>query len=100
MDIETPSQTAETPSKKTPQNNSSFTPTPEQTVTPDFEQDALLESLMVKGGKVLNPEAELSKLKIEFGKGSTDYSGEEIGDWEFDELEQDLKTSDSSKSQV
>ncbi|XP_068637650.1 uncharacterized protein [Aristolochia californica] len=38
----------------------------------------------------LDPAAELAKLESEFGSVSRDYTTDEIGGWEFDELEQEL----------
>lgn len=42
----------------------------------------------------LDAEAELAKLESEFGKVGRDYSTEEVGDWEFDELERELRSGD------
>lgn len=38
-------------------------------------------------------ESELAKLEQEFGESGRDYTSEEVGGWEFDELEQELRSS-------
>lgn len=48
------------------------------------------KSPVVKGDQVLDTEAELAKLESEFGKVNREYTAEEIGGWEFDELEKEL----------
>ncbi|KAJ6834613.1 uncharacterized protein M6B38_333610 [Iris pallida] len=40
----------------------------------------------------MDTESELAKLEQEFGEVNKDYSTEEIGGWEFDELEQELRS--------
>lgn len=43
----------------------------------------------------VDPDSDLAKFESEFGKLSHDQSAEEIGDWEFDELERELLSSTS-----
>lgn len=50
----------------------------------------------VKSEEVLDANAELAELEAEFGHVNRDNnSGEEVGDWEFDELERELRMEDS-----
>ncbi|KAI4351153.1 hypothetical protein L6164_005536 [Bauhinia variegata] len=51
-----------------------------------------------KEGHILDHEEELAKLESEIGKVGQDYSTEEIGDWEFDELERELASDKSATS--
>ncbi|XP_017642256.1 uncharacterized protein LOC108483392 isoform X1 [Gossypium arboreum] len=86
--IERPTLEIETPKIDTPNENmqmvlESTQPKPDNT------------KAKAEAQPLLDPAAELAKLESEFGKGSQDYSTEEIGDWEFDELERELRTGDT-----
>ncbi|KAK8481575.1 hypothetical protein V6N12_007938, partial [Hibiscus sabdariffa] len=80
--IERPTLEIETPKLDTPIEATQ--PKPE--ATKDGPEAQLL----------LDPAAELAQLESEFGQGSHDYSADEIGDWEFDELERELRSGDST----
>ncbi|KAF2318632.1 hypothetical protein GH714_009464 [Hevea brasiliensis] len=76
------------PTRKSMQNPSS----------PKSEPDGQPKASAVEEQQVLDPAAELAKLESEFKKDARDYSTEEIGDWEFDELERELMSGDTATS--
>lgn len=78
----------ETPSTVLPDSVTQSDKTPITNVTTHRE------SPVSNAEPVPDTEAELAKLESEFGKVSKDYSTEEIGDWEFDELERELRAGD------
>ena len=95
LQIETPIPQAETPSDDKQQTASSD-PSAEGSVAQKAETVKHSESGAVKEEQVLDPEDDLAKLESEFGKVGQDYSTEEVGDWEFDELERELRSGDPS----
>ncbi|KDP46101.1 hypothetical protein JCGZ_06612 [Jatropha curcas] len=91
------------PTPKTETASENLWGSPVQNTTPDAgtpksETDGQPKAPSVEEQLVLDPAAELAKLESEFGKDARDYSTEEIGDWEFDELERELKSGDTATS--
>lgn len=94
LDLEHPSSEAETPPGIKP--DTPLHPPLLATESPIAAKDEQPNS--VKPEHELDTEAELAKLESEFGKVGQDYSTEEVGDWEFDELENELRANDLATS--
>ncbi|XP_057486567.1 uncharacterized protein LOC130772632 isoform X2 [Actinidia eriantha] len=95
LEMENPSSEADPPGK---QPDSPSHPPLQATESPKAVKDEHPPSPTINTEQALDAEAELAKLESEFGKVSQDYSTEEVGDWEFDELERELRSSDSAAS--
>ncbi|KAI3794479.1 hypothetical protein L1987_37111 [Smallanthus sonchifolius] len=88
LEMENPDQEVETASADAETSTKPADKPQTQTQTRTNEQR--VKSPTAKGDQGLDPEAELAKLESEFGKVNREYTEEEIGDWEFDELEKEL----------
>ncbi|XP_010669792.2 uncharacterized protein LOC104886935 isoform X1 [Beta vulgaris subsp. vulgaris] len=94
LEMESPNREPETPTSEKPQDILSQSPA---RPTKGLEAEEHIEPSTVNKEQVLDHEAELAKLESEFGKLGEDYTSEEIGGWEFDELEKEL-TSNETRS--
>lgn len=103
--METPGREAETSFGERPQENV-ITPAREVKEIPEAREKEQnepsatnvqkKEPSAAKPEEALDPNMEFAKLESEFGTVNTDNSAEEVGDWEFDELERELRIDDSA----
>jgi hypothetical protein len=88
LEIETPTRKLATPSSRG-RHRSYFRTSEHNTKSLEDKQDeASIERVNASG-----TESQMGKAEPKFGKVGGDDLAEEIGDWEFDVLEEDLKTS-------
>ncbi|KAD7478493.1 hypothetical protein E3N88_01629 [Mikania micrantha] len=89
--IERPNLEMENPDREEETNDAVSSTKPADKSQPQTEpSEQLVKSPSAKSDQGLDPAAELAKLESEFGKVNREYTEEEIGDWEFDELEKEL----------
>ncbi|XP_074296185.1 uncharacterized protein LOC141623926 [Silene latifolia] len=88
LEMEFPSKEPETQASENPQEI--ISPSPVKSIQSSKPNEEPIESSSAKQEQVLDHEAELAKLESEFGNLGHNYTAEEIGGWEFDELEKEL----------
>lgn len=90
LEIETPTKKPETPSSA--RSHQSPLPTSKQSIgTPENKQEEATHSSSIKRVNTSDMVAKVAKEESVLGKVGGDDLAEEIGDWEFDALVQDLK---------
>ena len=90
LEIETPTKKPETPSSA--RSHQSPLPTSKQSIgTPENKQEEATHSSSIKRVNTSDKVAKVAKEESVLGKVGGDDLAEEIGDWEFDALVQDLK---------
>lgn len=94
LEIETPPPKPESESIQEVQSSVPQPPV-EDSKNSKVETGKQPEPPAVNAEQALDAAAELAKLESEFGKVSHEYSAEDIGEWEFDELEKELRSGDS-----
>ncbi|XP_022956991.1 protein MLP1 homolog [Cucurbita moschata] len=94
LEIETPPPKPEHESREEVQSSVPQPPL-EDSKNPKDETGNYPKPPAVKAEQTLDTAAELAQLESEFGKVAHDYSAEDIGEWEFDELERELRSGDS-----
>ena len=96
LEMESPDREPETPTSEEPQE--AFAPSATREAgSAKAKKEEHLEPSEQKTEQVLDHEAELAKLESEFGQVGEEYTSEEIGGWEFDELEKELAATEPSK---
>ncbi|KAA0062211.1 protein MLP1-like protein [Cucumis melo var. makuwa] len=95
LEMETPPPKPEKESREEVESSSVPQPPTEDNKNSKIETGKDPKLPAVKVEQTLDAAAELAKLESEFGKVSHDYSAEDIGEWEFDELEKELRSGDS-----
>ncbi|CAK9315159.1 unnamed protein product [Citrullus colocynthis] len=94
LEIETPPPKSEYESREEVESSNVPQPLSEDNKNSKIKTGKDPELPSVKVEQTLDAAAELAKLESEFGKVGHDYSAEDIGEWEFDELERELRSGD------
>lgn len=98
LEMESPDREPETPTSEKPQE--AFAPSATgEAESSKAKKEEHLEPSEEKTEQILDHdyEAELAMLESEFGPVGEEYTSEEIGGWEFDELEKELAATEPSK---
>lgn len=103
LELETPDDEAEIPSNEEESSSGenqeeNHLKTPEAAKSPESKKIEHPDSPSTKSKQVLAPGAEIENIESEFGEVNQDYSAEEIGGWEFDELEKELISDETTSN--